>query len=197
MALLRARQLQIVLDQIERLPEAERQAVRAHVRPEDAAQIRGAAPFDWIPMKLSVDLAHAVTDGLGRDGARKFFREQFAVALQGAVLGSMVAAVSRHVADPRSFLRWMPRMHDLLFRGVGRVVISASPDRPEAIASLVDLPPELAGDRVWLDRYAASVAAAEVFWRNALDCEVAGFSADDRFARFRIWWNEPRSARAR
>jgi hypothetical protein len=192
MAWVRARQLQLLLTQIDRLPDADRTAICARIHPGDAIEIQSAAALDWIPMKLSADLARAVTLTLGRDRARTFFKDQFAVTLSNAVLGSLVAAVSRHLSsDPRPGLRWMPRGHDLLFRGVGRLVVTVSPDRPEAILSLVDLPPELAADPIWLDRYAWSAASMQLMWRTPIDCELVDSSPDQRFARFRMWWTEP------
>lgn len=198
MAWIRARQLQLLLTHIDRLPPADRAAVLARVAPGDVAEIQSAAALDWIPMRLSTELARAVTEALGRDRTRDFFREQFAVTLSNAVLGSLVGAVSRHLSsDPRAGLRWMPRGHELLFRGVGRMVVSFSDTGPEAILSLVDLPPELAGDRVWLDRYAWSVASLQTLFQPTLDCEVLDFSSEGRFARFRVHWVEPRSPRRR
>jgi hypothetical protein len=196
MALVRARQLQLLLTQIDRLPEAERVAVCAHIQPGDVLAIQSAAPLDWVPLKMSIDLAHAVTNGLGRERTRGFFREQFAVTLNNAVLGSLVGAVSRHLSsDPRPGLRWLPRGHDLLFRGVGRLVMSVSPTEPEAFASIVDLPPEIAADRIWLDRYAWSVASLRTLFQATLECEVVDSKPEERFARFRIWWTETRPPR--
>lgn len=196
MAWIRARQLQLLLTHIDRLPELDRRAVLAGVSTGDIAEIQSAAPLDWIPMRLSTDLARAVTEALGRDRTRAFFREQFAVTLSNAVLGSLVGAVSRHLSsDPRPGLRWLPRGHDLLFRGVGRMVLTVSDDEPQAILSLVDLPPELAADRVWLDRYAWSVASLQTLFHATLDCEVLDSRPEERFARFRVWWLEPRGPR--
>lgn len=196
MAWVRARQLQLLLTHIERLPEADRRAVSERIPASDVVQIHEAAALDWIPMKLSVDLAHAVTSALGRERARHFFRDQFAVTLNNAVLGSLVAAVARHISlDPRPGLRFMPRGHDLLFKGVGRLVVSLSSDRPEAILSLVDLPPDLAADRVWLDRYAWSAASMQMLWRATTDCELIEASPEERVARFRLWWSDPLTAR--
>ena len=196
MAWIRARQLQLLLTHIDRLPEADRRSVLARISSGDIAEIQSAAALDWIPMRLSTDLARAVTEALGRDRTRAFFREQFAVTLSNAVLGSLVAAVSRHLSsDPRPALRWLPRGHDLLFRGVGRMVLTASADEPQAILSLVDLPPELAADRVWLDRYAWSVASLQTLFHATLDCEVLDARPEERFARFRVWWTEPRTSR--
>lgn len=192
MSWVRARQLQLLLTHIDRLPDVDRRAVCERIAAPDVVQIQRAAPLDWIPMKLGVDLAHAVTGALGRERARDFFRDQFAVTLNNAVLGSLVAAVTRHISlDPRPGLRFMPRGHDLLFKGVGRLVVSLSSDRPEAILSLVDLPPEIAADRVWLDRYAWSAASVQVLWRATTDCEVIESSPDERLARFRMWWSNP------
>lgn len=198
MAWIRARQLQLLLTHIDRLPEADRKAVRARIHPGDVVEIQSAGPLDWIPMRLSTDLARAVTEVLGRERTRAFFREQFAVTLSNAVLGSLVGAISRHLSsDPRAGIRWLPRGHDLLFRGVGRMVITMSDDEPEAILSLVDLPPELAGDRVWLDRYAWSLASLQTLFHATLDCEAIDSRPEERFARFRMWWTESRPPRRR
>lgn len=198
MAWVRARQLQLLLTQIDRLPDSERRAICERIAAADVVQIQKAAGLDWIPMKLGIDLAHAVTEGMGRERARHFFRDQFAVTLNNAVLGSLVAAVTRHIsADPRPGLRWLPRGHDLLFKGVGRLVVEVTPDKPEAVLSLVDLPPDIAADRVWLDRYAWSAASIQVLWRAPTECEVLTSEPENRRAQFRMWWVDPRSSRAR
>ena len=192
MAWVRARQLQLLLTHIDRLPEVDRRAVCDRIHAPDVVTIHRASALDWVPMKLSIDLAHAVTEGLGRERARHFFRDQFAVTLNNAVLGSLVAAVTRHISyDPRPGLRFLPRGHDLLFKGVGRLVVSVSSDLPEATLSLVDLPPDIAADRVWLDRYAWSAASMQVLWRAITDCEVTGSHPEERLARFRMWWSDP------
>lgn len=197
MAWVRARQLQLLLTQIDRLPDGERRAICERIATADVIEVQKAAGLDWIPMKLSVDMAHAVTQGLGRERARTFFRDQFAITLSSAVLGSLVAAVSRHIsADPRPGLRWMPRGHDLLFKGVGRLVVEVVPGKPEAVLSLVDLPREIAADLVWLDRYAWSAASMQVLWRAPTECEVLASEPELRRAQFRMWWVEARPRRS-
>ena len=188
--------MQLLLVQIDRLPEKERTAVTARISPADVVTIQNAAPLDWIPMRISADLAHAVTEALGPERARAFFREQFGVTLSGTVLSSLVGAVERYISsDPRPALRWLSRGHDLLFRGVGRLVLSTEGKGSEAVLSLVDLPPELAGDRVWLDRYAASVASLRIVVHTNLECEVIEARPEERYARFRVWWTVSRPPR--
>lgn len=197
MAWIRARQLQLLLTQIDRLPELERRSVCERIHAPDVVQIQKAQALEWIPMKLGIDLSHAVIEGLGRERARTFFRDQFAVTLTNAVLGSLVQAITRHLSnDPRPGMRWLSRGHDLLFRGVGRLIVDVAPDKPEAILSLVDLPPEIAADRMWLDRYAWSLASLQILWRGATDCEVIESNPEERLARFRMWWIDQRAARS-
>ncbi len=191
MSWVRARQLQLLLTHIDRLPESDRKAVQALIRPEDAVRLHEAAALDWVPMKLSVDLAHAVTDALGRERARHFFRDQFASTLHNAVLGSLVTAVTRYLSsDPRPGLRFLSRGHDLLFKDVGRLVVTVANDRPEAILSLVELPEDLARDVVWLDRYAWSAASMQFLWRATTDCELLEALPEANVARFRLWWSD-------
>lgn len=199
MAWVRARQLQLLLAQIDRLPEADRRAVYERIQPLDIAHIQRSGALDWVAMRLSVELARAVIEILGRERARAFFRAQFAVTLQNAVLGSLVAAVSRYIisADPRPALRWLPRGHDLLFQGVGRIEMTFLPDKCEATLTLVDLPPELAADRMWLDRYAWSVEAIRGLSGMTLDCEVTRAEPEARLAAFRLTWPEPPRSQTR
>src|SRR5262245_50614563 len=125
MAWVRARQLQLLLAQIDRLPDADRRAICGRMQPLDISRIQRAGPLDWLSMRLSVELARGVIQILGREPARRFFRAQFAVTLDNVVLGSLVAAVTRYISsDPRPALRWLPRGHELLFRGVGRGVMT-------------------------------------------------------------------------
>lgn len=191
MAWVRARQMQMLLAHIDRLPDAERRAVCARIDPSDVVRVQSATALEWIPMRVSTGMARAVTETLGRDRARAFFKDQFAATLSNAVLGSLVGAVTRHMsADPRPGLRWLARGHDLLFKGVGKLTVELVPDRPEAIFTLTDLPPELASDSVWLDRYAWSMASVQVLWRATTECEVMEARPEDRVARFRMWWTE-------
>lgn len=188
--------MQLLLVQIDRLPPNDRLAVTSRIQPADVVTVQSAAPLDWIPMRISLDLTHAVVEALGSERSRTFFREQFAVTLSGTVLSSLVGAVERYLSsDPRPALRWLARGHDLLFRGVGRLVLSTPLREPEAILSLVDLPPEIAGDRIWLNRYAWSVASLRVVMHTNLDCEVLESCPDERYARFRLWWTDSRPTR--
>lgn len=191
MAWVRARQMQMLLAHIDRLPDADRRAVCARIDPADVVRVQGATPLEWIPMRISTDLARAVVEVLGRDRSRAFFKDQFAATLSNAVLGSLVGAVARHVSvDPRPGLRWLVRGHDLLFKGVGKLSVQVDPVRPEAIFTLSELPPELVNDAVWLDRYAWSTASVQVLWRSTTECEVCEVRPEERLARFRMWWAE-------
>lgn len=191
MAWLRARQLQMLLAHIDRLPDAERRAVCARIDPSSVVRVQSATPLEWIPMSISTAMARAVTDTLGRDRARAFFKDQFAATLSNAVLGSLVGAITRHIStDPRPGLRWLARGHDMLFKGVGKLSVEIDPVKPEAIFTLSDLPPELAGDSVWLDRYAWSAASVQLLWRATTECEVIEARPEERLARFRMWWTE-------
>jgi hypothetical protein len=195
MAWLRARQLQMLLGAIDRLPEAERSAVCARIDPSDVVRVQSATAFEWVPMRISTAMARAVIDVLGRDRARAFFKDQFAATLSNAVLGGLVAAVTRHLSsDPRPALRWLARSHDLLFKGVGQLSVAVDPGEPEAIFTLSDLPPELASDGAWLDRYAWSMASVQVLWGTSIECEVLEARPEERTARFKMSWTErPRS----
>ncbi|MEZ4308407.1 MAG: hypothetical protein R3F14_10225 [Polyangiaceae bacterium] len=155
--------------------------------------MQSATALEWVPMNISTALARAVTDALGRERSRAFFKDQFGATLSNAVLGSLVAALARHISsDPRPGIRWMPRGHDLLFRGVGKLVVQVSPDKPEAILTLVDLPDELVNDPVWLDRYAWSAASMQILWQAPTECEVLEVVPELHLARFRMWWTERR-----
>jgi hypothetical protein len=192
MAWLRARQLQMLLTHIDRLPDADRRAVCAKIAPSDVIRVQSATPFEWVPMSLSTSMARAVTDALGRDRARAFFKDQFAATLDNAVLGSLVGAVRRHLlSDPRPGLRWLARGHDLLFKGVGRLTVDKV-DRvlPEAFLTLSDLPADLACDGVWLDRYAWSMASVQVLWGSVTECELIEARPEENLARFKMWWAE-------
>jgi hypothetical protein len=191
MAWLRARQLQMLLAHIDRLPDAERRAVCARIDPSDVVLVQSATPLEWIPMSISASMARAVVETLGRDRSRTFFKDQFAATLSNAVLGSLVSAVTRHIsADPRPGIRWLARGHDLLFKGVGKLAVELVADRPEALFTLSDLPPELVSDGAWLDRYAWSMASVQVLWRATTDCEVLEARPEERTARFRMWWTD-------
>jgi len=193
MAWVRARQLQLLLGHIDRLPAVDRLAVRKRIPAADVDRVQEAGVLDWIPMKLSADMARAVTEQLGAERARTFFRDQFAVTLEGSVLGSLVAAVTRYAAaNPRAALRWLPRGHDMLFREVGRLLIEVERDEPAADLQLVELPVELASDGVWLDRYAWSLESLHVLVGSRIDCALVEARAAERTARFRLSWRETR-----
>lgn len=191
MAWVRARQLQLLLAHVDRLPDADRKAVCAHIDTAHVIRVQSATALEWIPMSISTAFARAVTLGLGRDRARAFFKDQFAETLNNAVLGSLVAAVTRHVAnDPRPALKWLARGHDLMFRGVGKLTVTAVPNKPEAVLTLSDLPAELAADPIWLDRYAWSAASVQSLWGAPTECEVLDANPEERCARFRLAWTE-------
>lgn len=191
MAWVRARQLQMLLAHIDRLPEADRRAVCSLIVPADVIRVQSATPLEWVPMRISAAMARAVVDTLGEERARAFFKDQFAQTLSSQVLGSLVSAVTRHIsADPRPGLRWLARGHDLLFKGVGKLAVVPDPHKPEAIFTLSELPAELVTDKAWLDRYAWSMASVQVLWRATTECELLSANVEERTARFRMWWTE-------
>ena len=194
MASVRARQLQLLLGHIDRLPEADRRAVCARIPLADVVRVHEAGVLEWIPMKLSADMARAVTEQLGPERARVFFRDQFAVTLEGSVLGSLVAAVTRYASpNPRTALRWLTRGHEMLFQGVGHLVVEVAPDEPWADLVLVGLPADLVADPVWLDRYAWSVESLHVIVGARIECALVEARIEERSARFRFSWRETRS----
>jgi hypothetical protein len=188
--------MQMLLAHIDRLPEADRRAVLAGIDPADVVRVQGATALEWIPMRISTNLARSVTETLGAERSRAFFKDQFGATLSNAVLGSLVGAVARHVSsDPRPGLRWLVRGHDLLFKGVGKLSVQVDAVKPEAIFTLSELPPELVNDSVWLDRYAWSAASMQMLWRSATECEVFEVRPEERTARFRMSWAErPRAS---
>lgn len=191
MAWVRARQMQMLLAHIERLPETERRAVWSRIDPSIVVRVHGATAFEWVPMRISTDLARAVIETLGPERGRAFFKDQFAATLSNAVLGGLVSAVTKHMtSDPRPAMRWLARGHDLLFKGVGRLSVRPDPHRPEAIFTLADLPSELVNDATWLDRYAWSLASAQVLWHSPTECEVIEVHPEQRTALFRMSWKE-------
>jgi hypothetical protein len=197
MSWVRARQMQMLLAHIDRLPEADRRAVWARIDPAHVVRVQNATPLEWIPMAISTSLARAVIETLGRERSRAFFKDQFAATLSNAVLGSLVAAITRHLsADPRPGLRWLARGHDLLFKGVGKLTVQTEPGKPEAIFTLSELPEELVNDSLWLDRYAWSAASMQILWRATTECEVIETRPEERTAKFRMWWSEPKRAHA-
>jgi hypothetical protein len=122
-AVIKASQLQSVLEEVERLPPGPRGAIREAAGPEALGTLADAVGSDWLPFALELRLSHAVHDALGPDGAHRFFREHQLRAFSSPTFRFLVDGATKLFGlDPGSWARWIPRGWGLVFRGCGRWV---------------------------------------------------------------------------
>jgi hypothetical protein len=158
--LVRARHLISLLEHVDKLPETARRQVRTEVGPAVLAEIEASAGPDWIPFALDVAITHAIVRGLGPAGADRFFREQQLASFRSPLLRTLVdSATAIFGLDPSSWVRWIPRGWNAVFRECGRWEIDRSDRRGEVELALVAPPAGCLDDEVWLRSLASSFSS--------------------------------------
>jgi len=155
----RARHMKSLVLAIDRLPRTDQEAVSARISLATRKVIEDATGVDWLLGGLNLEVTRAIYAGLGPEGGRRFFRETLRVAFSGPLLRIIVDAAQRVFRlDPASFAGWLGTGWILVFRHCGHWAVERA-GATEAAIRIVDLPPEFAGDAVWLDSVAHSLEA--------------------------------------
>jgi hypothetical protein len=144
---------------LERLPDEDRSAVVAAMRPGTLDAIARAPMLGWLPLAVNVDCTKALASRLGRERADSFFRELILEVTNSPLLhGVVLEALRVSIRDPGMYLPWIGKGWNLLFRDCGRFSAKRRGDAG-AILELRGLPREVLTERIWIDRIAVSLSA--------------------------------------
>jgi hypothetical protein len=186
----RARHLQSVFSAIEKLGDPRRQQVLATIGPEVARAVDGATGLEWLPIAHDIALTQALHRALGPHEFQRFYRSLFSdVFLRPVYAGFARATRAVFGFDPVGWMRWLPEMWVLSFRGCGSWQVQRA-GAGRATLSLSELPAGALVDRVWTTAVAAALSAC--FDIAGLPGEIELVEADPqaRRARFEMRWRE-------
>ncbi len=186
--LTRARHLRSILEHVDRLPEAQRTAVRRAVGPAAIEQIESSASSDWLPFALDLDLTHAIAAALGPTGQHRFFQQHQLASFQGPLFRALVdSATALFGLDPGSWARWVPRGWGIVFRDCGQWVIDRS-ERGAVDLALVAPPDGCLDDELWLRSLASSFSAFILVARTEGDFTFTGVDRARGAACYAMRW---------
>ncbi len=182
----RARHLKVKLEVISRMPRGD--AVLARLGPVRRAQIEQAHGLDWLPIELELAQARAAYDALGPEGARAMSSAIMTQALRGPLFGPIARAGLQLVG--REATTWSDLVRKgwrLVFRGCGDWSMASAGPHAHAMR-LEDLPPECAGDVVWLTSLSVSLSVVVAYLGVEGHVVLVEHGVDSRAAVFRAEW---------
>jgi hypothetical protein len=153
----RARHMQSVLSELNRLPPQDRRAILAAIQPETLEAIRAGSMLGWVPFAFDVECSRAIATHLGPVRAHDFFRGQILGVVETNLLAGIVQSAMRLAgADPRLYLPFLGKGFDILFHGCGR--LTARYQAPSsAVVELRGLPPVALEGEYWVGSVASSL----------------------------------------
>lgn len=155
----RARYMQTFSAHVNRLPPADRDAIRAAVPEGTWEMIESAGLLGWLPLTTNLACTRAVADRLGPKETHRFFRSLLLDTSNTPLLRGLVQSVLRvAVRDPGLYLPWISKGFELMFRDSGRwTVMERGPGT--AVLEVRGLPAECFTDAVWPESVASALCA--------------------------------------
>jgi hypothetical protein len=194
---IRARQLQLVLEHVQELPEPSRRAVQEAVGPGSVAAIEGSASSDWLPLVHELGLTHAIARVLGVEGAHRFFQKQQLESFGSPLFRSLMeSATALFGLDPGSWARWIPRGWNVVFRDCGKWEIERA-GAGLVHAALVAPPPACLDDEVWLRSIASSLSAFLLVACTEGEVALVRVDRERQAALYRMRWTPQAQGAAR
>lgn len=158
MATIRAAQLQVQLQSLERLDHADASRIVAELTPATLRRITHATRVDWLPIELHLELARAGLRLLGEQGLRDWGRAALTRAMKSTFLGPIFeGAVRLFGLSPAALVRTAPSVYQAAFRDCGGLVAVELEERLWRVV-LQDLPREVR-DRAFLVSMAGALEA--------------------------------------
>jgi hypothetical protein len=187
---IQARHTRTMLEVLGELFPAALPRVQARLSPLVRQAIEAAFRLDYLPVMADLEVAAAIRDEVGAQGARRVAREGLRRTLNGNMLVGLVqAAISLFGNTPPGLLKWAGRGYGQICRDCGALRLVSATER-EAELRLEGIPPEI-NLPSYLDTMAGSF---EAFFDL---CQVDGEAHYDPWpggARFMLRWT-PSSAR--
>lgn len=143
---------------LDRLSSVEQPVVFPHVADETIHKVNRSRGMGWLPVEFNLELTRAVAQ-LGPRRTERFYRELWGVALGNRLYQTLVRAVRRYGSNnPARYLRWVPKVYGLTFRGCGEFEF-AEVESGNVLITGVGLPSKLVNDRAWVSSLSASMGA--------------------------------------
>jgi hypothetical protein len=151
--------MQTFADHVDRLPAADRDAIRAAVPEGTWDAIDSAGLLGWLPFTTNLECTRAVANRLGTERAHQFFRSLLLDTSNTPLLRGLVQSVLRvAVRDPGLYLPWIAKGFELMFRDSGRWNFTER-GPGTAVLEVRSLPPECFLDSIWPESVASSLCA--------------------------------------
>lgn len=179
--------MQLLLEQVGRLPAADADAVRRVVGPESLQDIARAPALGWMPIEHDLACTRAVSLRLGARRTHDFYSALGEVVCQSPPIETLIGAARRTAHDePIGALALIPRAKSLLVRAAGRWSVTLH-GPAAAMIQAEDVPEALARDAVWAQGKASEIAAwmATAGLRGAVTVHEASVGQRSLSFRFR------------
>lgn len=113
-------------------------------------EVANASRVAWLPIALNVRTVKALCEELGEDRGLERLAECVYAQFEGPLWRSFIAPAVRLLGrDPGSLGRWLPRALQIVFRDCGSWSAELTREGELTVVAR-DLPPDLAGHRLWL-----------------------------------------------
>lgn len=119
-AMIRASYAKTVIGGIKRRPERERDALLLGIGDALRTEIRNYGMLEWMPAARFVDLVRAISETVGADAAKAFWRANLLLSLERRLLSPLrLGAIAIYGNSPRSLLKMTPQAWELVTRNGG------------------------------------------------------------------------------
>ena len=180
--------MRMFLQAMERLPEPDRSRLKANMAPV-YARVMDAPVLGWMPGEVNYDACDVLTETLGKDGARDYFRQLYRrVWAEAPFMSGFVQGVARMHRDPGALFKYLRPGYPQIFRHFGVWTIL---DRQQnrVLAELKEIPARtFEHDALWLDYVAASLETMFDLMNAEADAKVISKDRDAGTAVFEFVW---------
>src|SRR5688500_17018352 len=107
---MRASHIRSNLEEINRMSEPQRSAIRSKISPQRLEQIANSASVAWLPIECDMDLTFAVFSVLGASGNRRWSRDAMVRSAAGPLIKPLLdGARSVFGVTPHALFKILPR----------------------------------------------------------------------------------------
>lgn len=176
---IRAALPRVLLDQVERFDEAERDAILGAVSDDAVAAIRRALAIGWLDMPLHMDFCGVLRDVVGREQYRTLWAESAKSFCERPILRGIIGMGRRlFVQTPRAAIRHLPAMYDVGTDGLGTFLVESVQD-DEFVATLDGFPAQAFAFDNYIDGLHGALRGASEVMFPAWTTEIEPTAMDD------------------
>jgi hypothetical protein len=185
--------MQTFVAHLDRLPEADRSAIRALVADETWRDIEQAGTFSWLPIDINLVCTRAVAQCLGPKRTDEFFRTLLLATFKTPLLQKLVDAVVRMLgSDPSVSLAWVSKGFQIMYKDSGSWRVTEQ-EPGNALLAVEGLPHQAITDRVWHESVASALGALFVIARVTGVTTIWKVDAPSGTVVFRLRWEQRES----